>query len=79
MTRRITPLAYSIHPEGESPIFGECVTHIRADDEAAGLFFVVSQPGFSGSKHGEIHLDPGELADVLAAAEMLRLAHGGEQ
>ena len=79
MTRRITPLAYSIHPEGESPIFGECATHIRADDEAGGLFFVVSQPSFSGTTRGEIHLDPGELAYVVAAAEMLRLAHGDEQ
>jgi hypothetical protein len=74
---KITPLAYAIHRDDESPIFGESTLHVCAEDEGAGLFFCIKTLD-STAQAGEVKLDAADLADVVAAAEMLRAAHGGQ-
>lgn len=80
MSNKITPITYAIHADGESPIFGQTTIHVTAEDEGAGLLIHIKADlvGALGYNRGEIKLDPSELADVVAVAEMLRLAHGGK-
>lgn len=80
MSRKITPLAYAIHAPDESPIFGGQTIHVSAEDDGAGMFVLIKSDltGDENMGPGEVKLDCGELADVVAVAEMLRLAHGGE-
>lgn len=80
MTRKITAITYAIHAPDESPIFGEQTIHVSADDEGAGMFLVIKADlqGVTSAGKGEIRIDCAELADVVAVAELLRQAHGGE-
>ena len=71
MTRFVlTPIAVSIHPEGENPVFSERATHICIDDDAGGAFLVIKQ-SVENLDPGIVRLDPDELEVVLAAAQSL--------
>ena len=69
-TYRMTPLAISIHPEGDNPIYGERATHVRLDDETGGAFVVITQID-DNAKPGEVRIDPEELPLILQAAASL--------
>ncbi len=64
---RTITTAMQIYREGDNPIYGETVTTIRIEDEAAGWFFVID----SEIKHedGGIKLELDELRALLRCAE----------
>lgn len=67
---KITPIAFAIYPTGESPITGDCVTHIRLCDEGGGPFISIFQ-----WQHGEeqcIRLDLDEIEPLLAVMKELK-------
>lgn len=66
--RTITAMA--IHREGDSPIFGESVTMVRLDDEAAGAFLVLEQD------NGFVRLELHELNEIVDAAKELLVQEG---
>lgn len=59
----------SIHAKGQNPIFGEFVTKVRLDDEAAGPFLVISQSRDDGLS--ELRLDYEELVEITEAAKRM--------
>lgn len=63
----ITPIKFSIHRQGDNPIFGEQVITIAIEDEAAGPFFVVesNQPGDG------VRIDADELELLVKAGRKL--------
>lgn len=69
-TYRMTPLAISIHPEGENPIYGKRATHVCIEDEVGGAFVVITQT-HDDANPGEVRLDPDELPLILQAATKL--------
>ena len=40
---KISPISYAIHDEGDSRVFGESVTVVSVEDEAAGEFIEIKQ------------------------------------
>lgn len=66
----ITPLKYAVGMKGENPVFGEGVTRVEVDDEAAGPFIVLSQ---CSDEYGEqkIRVNLDELKVVLGVAVRL--------
>lgn len=60
-----TPIAYSVHCEGDNPVFGETATHVCVEDELGGPFITLKQPS------GEVRLDPKELDVVFKIAKQL--------
>lgn len=70
----VTPVAVAVHRKGESPIFGESLTHIRIEDDAAGPYLVLSQPSREigdDLKPGELAFDPAQFTAVYGAAMRL--------
>jgi hypothetical protein len=67
---KLTVTEIAVHKEGESPIFGDIVTHVKLDDEGAGTFIKIVQ--HNGTKMGEIRLDFNEIEYVLKAVVMLK-------
>lgn len=69
----VTPVAVAVHRVGDSPVFGESMTHIRVEDDAAGPYIVISQPaGREGDlKPGELAFDADELPVIYQAAMRL--------
>ena len=63
------PLGFSIYSEKENPIFGEGVTHVMIDDEAAGPFIILKQYTDEGTM--EIKLDFSEVDPVFNAIKEL--------
>ena len=53
----VTPVAVAVHRVGDSPVFGESMTHIRVEDDGAGPYIVISQPASAPDDS----LKPGEL------------------
>ena len=73
MTELLTTItAMAIHPANSSPVFGETTTHIAMTDEAAGIFFELTQDDKTISVTVE------ELRALLACAETM-LAQPGAQ
>ena len=73
MTELLTTItAMAIHPANSSPVFGEMTTHITMTDEAAGIFFELTQDDKT------IGVTVEELRVLLAAAETM-LAQPGAQ
>jgi len=62
-----TPITYSVHGKEESPIFGEEALHLKACDEAGGLFFEISQ--CSEQNDGKIIIDLEQLKKITRLAE----------
>lgn len=69
----VTPVAVAVHRVGDSPIFGESMTHIRVEDDAAGPYIVISQPAGREAelKPGELAFDADELPVIYRAAMRL--------
>jgi hypothetical protein len=60
-----TIIEVAVHYKQINPIFGEGVTHVRIDDEAAGGFIVLKQDD------KELRFDLEELEEVIIAAREL--------
>ncbi len=60
-----TIMSICIHPESVHPVFGENVTTISLDDEAAGMFFVITQ------NDQKIRIELNELALLLESGKKL--------
>ena len=67
----------SIHAKGQNPIFGEFVTKVRLDDEAAGAFVVVSQS--RDDELSELRLNYEEIVEITEAAKWLMEQPGVEE
>jgi hypothetical protein len=67
---KLTVTEIAVHKEGESPIFGDIVTHVKLDDEGAGPFIKIVQ--HNDTKMDEIRLDFKEIEYILKAIEMLK-------
>ena len=73
MTDLLTTItAMAIHKPDQSPVYGEYTTHIAMTDEAAGIFFELTQDDKTISVTVE------ELRALLACAETM-LAQPGAQ
>lgn len=69
-TYTTTPVALSVHPSDESPVYSERATHVRLEDDGAGPFILLKQC-HPEMQPGEVRLDLQELEVVLAAAQQL--------
>jgi hypothetical protein len=67
---KTTPIAYSVHREGDNPIFGESSTHVVIEDESAGPFIVLKQC-HDHIKEGEVRFDLEELEAILIIARTM--------
>jgi len=67
---KLTVTEIAVHKEGESPIFGDIVTHVKLDDEGGGPFIKIVQ--HNDTKMDEIRLDFNEIEYILKAIEMLK-------
>jgi hypothetical protein len=65
-----TPIGTSVHQHDVNPLYGEGVTHVLLEDNAAGAYILLKQCD-EHSKVGEIRLDIEELEAVLVAARDL--------
>ena len=73
MTELLTTItAMAIHKPDQSPVYGEYTTHISMTDEAAGIFFELTQ------NDKTISVTVEELRALLACAETM-LAQPGAQ
>lgn len=71
-THNITPIKYSIHREGDSPMFGETSIHVSLDDDGAGEFLTIQQNS-DNPEAGVVRLDFEELPLILEAAKLLKI------
>lgn len=67
---KLTVTEIAVHKEGESPIFGDIVTHVKLDDEGGGAFIKIMQS--TDTQMNEIRLDFNEVEYILKAIEMLK-------
>ena len=66
MTDLMTTItAMAIHPPHSSPVFGEHTTHVVMNDEAAGVFFEITQDDKT------VCVTIEEIRAILAAAESM--------
>lgn len=66
MTELLTTItSMAIHRRGESPVYGESILHITLTDEAAGIFFEITQD------ESKITATVEELRALLACAESM--------
>lgn len=70
MTLMMTTTAISVHRKGDSPVFGESVTVVALDDEAAGPYITLEQYPDT-VKEAKIKLEIDELEMILKAAKQL--------
>ena len=69
MKYKSTIIRISIHPENVNPVYGEGVTHVHIQDEAAGPFLTISQVG--DEKFECVRIDLCELELITAEAKKL--------
>jgi len=69
MKYKSTIIRISIHPENVNPVYGEGVTHVHIQDEAAGPFITLSQVG--EEKFECVRIDLDELELITAEAKKL--------
>lgn len=68
-----TILVISIHPDNESPEYGECATHIKIDDYPGATPSLIIQQHNDQAKIGTIAVSLEELEKITAVArEMIR-------
>ena len=65
---KISPISYAIHDDGDSRVFGESVTVVSVDDEAAGEFIMIKQ---CKENTGSVRLSYEELMMVVEIANLL--------
>lgn len=67
----VTTLKVSLHRPSDNPIFGDDVTHMSIEDEAAGPFFVLSQS--TPVQFNEVRLSLDEIEKIAEVArEMMK-------
>lgn len=71
-----TIVSIAVHRPGTNPIYGEGVTTVRIEDDAAGPFIVIEQDGNETTRNGKILLEIDELRAVLREAEKLMQQDG---
>ena len=69
MKYKTTVIRISIHPENVNAVYGEGVTHLCIQDEAAGPFITLSQVG--DEKFECVRIDMEELELITAEAKKL--------
>jgi hypothetical protein len=69
MKYKSTIIRIAIHPENVNPVYGEGVTHVHIQDEAAGPFITLSQVG--DEKFECVRIDLDELELITAEAKKL--------
>ena len=69
MKYKTTIARISIHPENVNPVYGEGVTHLCIQNEAAGPFITLSQVG--EEKFECVRIDMAELELITAEAKKL--------
>lgn len=67
---KIVPVAYSIYKDGDNPVFGNSVTKVEIEDDAAGAFITISQ--CNDEHEGSIKLDFDEAAQLCSLIMQLR-------
>ena len=73
---KVTPITVSVHSVTENPIFGEGVTKISLEDDAAGPYIVLTQNDYEHEElTGKIRLDDDEIEVVMKAAKDLLKAY----
>ena len=65
---KISPISYAIHDEGDSRVFGESVTIVSVEDEAAGEFIEIKQ---CIENTGSVRLSYEELMLVVEVTNLL--------
>jgi hypothetical protein len=65
-----TTLKFAVHREDVNPVFGEGVTFVSVDDEAAGPFLVIEQHD-DDVQPGIVRFDYEEFLAVAEAAKTL--------
>lgn len=59
-------MSLSVYRQGDNPVFGETVTKVTLDDEAAGMFFTLEQEA------GALRFDFDEFEEVVKAVNTLQ-------
>ena len=72
-----TITSITIHRKGDSPIFGESATVVSIQDEAAGIFFKVSQ--CTEENQGYVMLEVEEIEAILRAAKHMAEQEGAKE
>lgn len=67
---KLTVTEISVHSEKENPIFGNLTTHVKLDDEGAGIFIKLVQHTDDGVN--EIKLDFNEIPHIIKAINILQ-------
>ena len=67
---KISPISYAIHDEGDSRVFGESVTTVSVEDEAAGEFIEIKQ---CIENTGSVRLSYEELMLVVEVVDLLSI------
>lgn len=70
---KLTVTEIAVHKEGESPIFGDLVTHVKLDDDGGGTFVRILQS--SDTQMNEVRFDFNEFQYIMKAIEMLKEGH----
>lgn len=58
-------VSFSVYRQGDNPVFGETVTKVSLDDEAAGFFFVLEQEA------SKVRFDFDEFEEVIKAVKTI--------
>ena len=72
-----TITAITIHRKGDNPVFGNSATVVSMEDEAAGIFFKVSQ--CSKENQGHVLLELDEIKAILKAAKRMAKQEGAKE
>ena len=70
---KVTPIAYSIHREKESPVFGTDSFHVSLDDQAGGEYLVIESVCPSEPDEGnKMSMDYEILDKIVEIAEVFK-------
>ena len=70
---KITPIAYAVHKDGESPIFGDETIRVEAMDEAGGFYYKITQ--VNPQKE---YIDCYEKEEIQCILEVIELLEKGD-
>jgi hypothetical protein len=71
MQYKIRPTKYNLYREGDNPIFGDSVTEIGIEDEAAGGFLIIRQHESDFGPGGILRFDLEELPTLIEAIHLM--------
>jgi hypothetical protein len=71
---KLTITEITVHREGESPVFGELVTHVKLDDEGGGAFVKLIQ--FNDTQMNEVRFGFNEFEYLVQAVNALKAGVG---